>query len=211
MTEPTYEDELLGHLATAGMLTARLIATASGQQPGEGPDIRALKAAGYREQTPFDEHLRRELGEQRWAKYAPDPARIVCAALITDGAAAGRDMDALLSTAADMRAWEDDASPRLARSPGYSLTASNENSRNQLPAVPRLTRRPLSSPIQRSERAVVPPPGQLQSPCHRLPGTITSGTSSAISGGGSTQVTSTAGTWLTRSPVHTTTGTTCPP
>lgn len=116
MTEPAYEEELLGHLTAAGMLTARLITTAVGQQPGAAPDVRALKAAGYREQTLFDEHLRRELGEQRWAKYVSDPARIVCAALITDGAAARRDMHALLSKAADIRAWEDDA-----RSPSRSI------------------------------------------------------------------------------------------
>ena len=108
MTEPTYEDEFLNHLTAAGTLTARLITTAAGQQSGEAPDVRALKATGYRQQTPFDEHLRHELGEQRWAKYASDPARIVCAALITDGAAAGRDMYTLLTKAADVRAWEDD-------------------------------------------------------------------------------------------------------
>ena len=55
-----------------------------------GTDVKALKAAGYREQTPYDDHLRQVLGEQRWAKHAADPARVVCAALITDGAAAGR-------------------------------------------------------------------------------------------------------------------------
>jgi len=109
MTELTHEEEFLSHLTVGGTLAARLIRTAMGQPPsGDAPDIKALKAAGYREQTPYDEQLRHELGEQRWAKYTADPARIVCAALITDGAAR-RDMHALLAKAADIRAWEDDA------------------------------------------------------------------------------------------------------
>jgi hypothetical protein len=116
MTDLTHEEEFLGHLTAAGMLSTRLIGTATGQPVGEAPDVKALRAAGYRNETPFDEHLRRELGEPRWAKYATDPARVLCAALITDGAAAGRDMYALLSKAADMRAWEDDD-----RSPARSI------------------------------------------------------------------------------------------
>jgi hypothetical protein len=109
MTELTHEEELLSHFTAGGVMAARLLRTALGQPPGaDAPDVKALKAAGYREETPYDEHLRQVLGEQRWAKYTTDPARIVCAALITDGAAAGRDMPALLSKAADIRAWEED-------------------------------------------------------------------------------------------------------
>jgi len=116
MSDLTHEEEFLGHLATAGALAAHLARTAMGQSSGEAPDVKALKAAGYREDTPYDEHLRRELGERRWAKYVADPARIVCAALITDGAAQGRDMRQLLTKAADMRGWEDDP-----RSPARSI------------------------------------------------------------------------------------------
>jgi hypothetical protein len=117
MTEFTHEEEFLSHLTAGGVMAARLLRTAMGQAPGgDAPDVKALRAAGYREQTPYDEHLRRALGEQRWAKYVADPARVVCAALITDGAAAGHDMPALLAKAADIRAWEDDA-----RSPARSI------------------------------------------------------------------------------------------
>jgi hypothetical protein len=83
---------------------------------GDAADVKALKAAGYREQTPFDDHLRREIGEHRWAMYVADPARVVCAALITDGDKAGYDMTALLRKVAIQRAWEDDA-----RSPAKSI------------------------------------------------------------------------------------------
>ena len=117
MTDLTHEDEFLAHLATAGALAARLSRTAMGQPPGgDAPDVKALKAAGYREDTPYDEHLRQQLGEQRWAKYVADSARIVCAALITDGAAQGRDMRTLLTKAADIRGWEEDP-----RSPARSI------------------------------------------------------------------------------------------
>jgi hypothetical protein len=48
--------------------------------------------------------------------YVADPARVVCAALITDADKAGHDMTALLRKAAIQRAWEDDA-----RSPAESI------------------------------------------------------------------------------------------
>jgi len=110
MTELTHEEEFLSHLTSAGVLSARLLRAAFGLPgtKGEAADVKALKAAGYTEQTPFDEHLRRELGEPRWAKYATDPARVVCAAMITDGARAGHDMTALLARAVTRRPWEDD-------------------------------------------------------------------------------------------------------
>jgi hypothetical protein len=112
MPELTHEDEFLAHLTSAGILGTRLFRTAFGLPgtKGESADVKALKAAGYQEQTPFDEHLRKELGEPRWARYVADPARVVCAALITDGAKAGHDMTAVLRKAAVQRAWEDDAS-----------------------------------------------------------------------------------------------------
>jgi hypothetical protein len=116
MTDLTHEDEFLAHLATVGALAARMARTAMGQSAGQAPDVKVLKAAGYREDTPYDEHLRRELGEQRWAKYVADPARVVCAALITDGAAQGHDMRTLLTKAADIRGWEEDP-----RSPARSI------------------------------------------------------------------------------------------
>lgn len=116
MTELSHEEEFLNHLTQAGVLSAQLIRALTGQSAGDAADVKALKAAGYKAETPFDEHLRHELGEQRWAKYATDPARIVCAALITDGDTAGYDMKALLSKVAMQRAWEDDS-----RSPAKSI------------------------------------------------------------------------------------------
>jgi hypothetical protein len=118
MTELTHEEEFLNHLTGAGILGARLLRAAFGlpDRTGEAADVKALKAAGYREQTPFDDHLRRQLGEHRWAMYVADPSRVVCAALITDGDKAGHDMTALLSKVAIARAWEDDT-----RSPAKSI------------------------------------------------------------------------------------------
>jgi hypothetical protein len=109
MSEPTHEEEFLAQLTTAGVLAARLARAASGgQSPGAPSDVKALRAAGYTETTPFDAHLRRELGEQRWAWYIADPARIVCAAAITDAARAGHDVPALLTRVCQRRGWEDD-------------------------------------------------------------------------------------------------------
>jgi hypothetical protein len=97
VTTLTHEEEFLGHLTAAGVLSAQIVRAMTGQPVGAAANVKALKAAGYKEQTPFDEHLRRELGEQRWAKYIADPARIVCAAVITDAAKAGYDVPAMLS------------------------------------------------------------------------------------------------------------------
>ncbi len=118
MAELTHEEEFLSHLTSAGVLGARLLRTLlhpAGSR-GDAADVKALKAAGYSAETPFDDHLRRELGEHRWAMYVADPARVVCAAMITDGATAGHDMTALLRKVAIQRAWEDDA-----RSPAKSI------------------------------------------------------------------------------------------
>jgi hypothetical protein len=109
MSELTHEDEFLAQLTAAGVMATRLTRAAASQPPGAGPaDVGKLKAAGYTETTPYDEHLRRELGEQRWAWYVADRARIVCAAAITNAAQAGHDMPALLRTVCRRRGWEDD-------------------------------------------------------------------------------------------------------
>jgi hypothetical protein len=85
MTELPHEEDFLNHLTRAGVLSAQLIRAAAGQPAGDAADVKALKAAVYKAEMPFDEHLRAELGEQPWAKYATNPAQVVCAALITDG------------------------------------------------------------------------------------------------------------------------------
>jgi hypothetical protein len=109
MSELTHEDEFLAQMTAAGVMATRLTRAAASQSPGAGPaDVAKLKAAGYTETTPYDEHLRRELGEQRWAWYVADPARIVCAAAITSAARAGHDMPALLAMVCRRRGWEDD-------------------------------------------------------------------------------------------------------
>jgi hypothetical protein len=74
------------------------------------------RAAGYTETTPHDDELRELLGEQRWAAYAADPARIAAATAITDGDRAGHDMPALLAKVIRQRPWEDDD-----RSPSKSV------------------------------------------------------------------------------------------
>jgi hypothetical protein len=75
-------------------------------------DIAGLRGAGYSERTRHDDLLRRLLGEQRWAAYEADPARIAAAAAITDGDRAGYDMPALLAKVIHQRRWEnDDHSP----------------------------------------------------------------------------------------------------
>jgi hypothetical protein len=118
MPELTPEEEFLAQLSSAGVLGIRLLRLAFGlpDANGESAGVKALKAAGYQEQTPFDEQLRRALGEQSWAMYVADKPRVLCAALITDGDKAGHDMTALLSKAASWPAWEDGA-----RSPARSI------------------------------------------------------------------------------------------
>jgi hypothetical protein len=138
MSEPTHEEEFLQHVTAAGVLTAQLVRAASGQSPGGPADVKALRAAGYTETTAFDGILRQELGEQRWAWYVADPARLVCAAAITDAARAGHDVPALLGKACRRRAWEDDQqSPArsIARVLYYRIT--QEATRRTRPAAPR--------------------------------------------------------------------------
>jgi hypothetical protein len=117
MDEPAYEEEFLRHLTQAGVLSIEVYQALHGQPPGgDAKDVAALKAAGYKAETPNDAHLREVLGEPRWAKYVQDPARIVCAAAITDGAKAGYDMNALLTKVFGQREWEEDQ-----RSPAKSI------------------------------------------------------------------------------------------
>jgi hypothetical protein len=142
MPELTHEEEFISHLTSAGIVGARLLRAAFGlpDTKGQAADVKALKAAGYQEQTPYDDHLRSELGEQRWAWYAADPARIVCAALITDGDKAGHDMTALLTRAVTRRPWEDDQispSESIARVLSYRIKAelARPASRRSQPAA----------------------------------------------------------------------------
>ncbi len=53
-------------------------------------------------------------------RYVADPARIVCAAQITDAAAAGRDVPALLSRVCEQRAWEIEHRVRAGLTPAGS-------------------------------------------------------------------------------------------
>jgi hypothetical protein len=111
MTDLTHEDEFLSHLqqgAVIGARLARAFFSPAGTTSDLARQIDALRAAGYTKTTPHDDHLRQVFGEQRWAKYAADPARIVAAAAITDAANAGHDVPALLTKVVYQRAWEDD-------------------------------------------------------------------------------------------------------
>ena len=58
--------------------------------------------------TPYDDHLRTELGEQRWQQYAGDERRRDIAARLTQAAGEGHDVPALISEAVTCRKWEDD-------------------------------------------------------------------------------------------------------
>lgn len=114
MSEPTHEDETLRLINQAGVLAAQIArarAGGSGTRAGgqTAAEVSRLRAAGYTEHTPYDDLLRDLLGEQRWASYARDEARLAAAAAITDADRAGiYDMDKLLSRAVNRRAWEDD-------------------------------------------------------------------------------------------------------
>jgi hypothetical protein len=115
MSEPSHEEDFLRILTQAGVLSARVARTRlSG--PGVAADAAGLREAGYREATPYDGLLRQLLGEQRWAAYAADPARIAAAAAITDAARAGYDMPAFLAKVIRQRHWENDD-----RSPSQSI------------------------------------------------------------------------------------------
>ena len=58
--------------------------------------------------TPWDDQLRELLGEQRWKQYAGDERRRDVAASLTQAAADGHDIGALLTRAVNCREWEDD-------------------------------------------------------------------------------------------------------
>lgn len=58
--------------------------------------------------TPFDTHLKNLLGEHQWHQYAEDPRRSDIADLITQAAAEGRDVQALLSQVVTSREFEAD-------------------------------------------------------------------------------------------------------
>lgn len=114
MTEPTHEDELLQTVTQAGVLAAQTVrtvfdATGGGRSSAMNAEIARLRRAGYTEHTPHDDLLRRLLGEQRWAWYETDKARIAAAAAITDAERTGLyDMEKLLTRAVNRRAWEQD-------------------------------------------------------------------------------------------------------
>jgi hypothetical protein len=95
MNEPSHEEDFLRILTQAAVLTAR-VARIRLSGPGMAADAAGLRKAGYSEATPYDDLLRDLLGEQRWAAYAADPARIAAAAALTDAGRAGYDMPALL-------------------------------------------------------------------------------------------------------------------
>lgn len=109
MSEPTHEEEALRLLTQAGVLAAQVARGRAGGSTGMAAEITRLRRAGYTEKTPYDDLLRDLLGEQRWAWYAQDKARIAAAAAITDADRAGiYDMEKLLTRAVKRRPWEDD-------------------------------------------------------------------------------------------------------
>jgi hypothetical protein len=58
--------------------------------------------------TPWDDHLRDQLGDHRWQQYAGDKRRPDIATLLSKAHAAGHDVPALITTAVTCREWEDD-------------------------------------------------------------------------------------------------------
>lgn len=115
MSESSPEEDFLRILTQAGVLAAQ-VARVRLSGPGMAADAAGLRAAGYSEATQYDDPLRQLLGEQRWAAYATDPARLAAAAAITDAGRAGYDMPALLTKVVHRRRWEDDD-----RSPSKSV------------------------------------------------------------------------------------------
>jgi hypothetical protein len=69
----------------------------SGAQPAETPLV-----------TPYDEELRKLLGDERWDKYAADPRRNDVARLIVRATDQGRDVKALLTHTVTQREFEKD-------------------------------------------------------------------------------------------------------
>jgi hypothetical protein len=106
MSEPSHEEDSLRILTQAGVLSAR-VARILLSGPGMTAGAAGLREAGYREATPYDGLLRQLLGDQRWAAYEADPARIAAAA-ITDAGRAGYDMPAFLTKVIQQRHWEND-------------------------------------------------------------------------------------------------------
>jgi len=130
--------QLLTHLHQGAVIGARLARAIIGPANGSAlaEQAAALRAAGYTETTPYDDHLRRLFGEQRWAAYAADPARIVAAAAITDAANAGHDVPALLAKVVHQRAWEDDQISRARSLAGVlAYRIETERSRRAEPPV----------------------------------------------------------------------------
>lgn len=128
---------------------------------GTTAEVGSLSEAGYTERTPYDDLLRRLLGEQRWALYASDKARIAAAAAITDADRAGiYDMDKLLTRAVTRRPWEDDrASParsiaRLLRYRVRSEAAGKHPGILRQPPAPA----PSRAVISRTDRGDSPAP-----------------------------------------------------
>jgi hypothetical protein len=58
--------------------------------------------------TPWDEHLRGQLGEQRWRQYVGDQRRRDMAELLARAHAGGHDVPALIAQSVNAREWEDD-------------------------------------------------------------------------------------------------------
>jgi hypothetical protein len=159
MSEPTHEEELLRTITQTEVLVAQIARAKVSRSTGSGgvgadlaAEIIKLRKAGYAEHTPYDDVLRRLLGEQRWARYGGDEARIAAAASITDADRAGiYDMEKLLTRAVKRRAWEED--PRNpARSVAQILhyrvkteaAARHPSVMNEFPAVPQSTAEPES-------------------------------------------------------------------
>jgi hypothetical protein len=175
MTELSHEEELITHLTQAGVLSAQLARALLGHPgTGGGGDIAALKAAGYTEQTPWDGYLRELFGEQRWAKYTADPARIVGAAAMTDADRVGHDMHALLTTVFIERGWENDpydAARSIARILAYRITkeiGSDPTSRRSRSATPARSK-PGSSITTRQTADKHPDPHLKEKPPRTTP------------------------------------------
>ena len=87
--------------------------------------------------TPYDGKLRSLLGEDRWQQYAGDPRRRDVAALLTDAAADGRDVNKLLTAAVTMRLFEEDPQSPARRVAGvlhYRIQRALAAPRDGLPA-----------------------------------------------------------------------------
>ncbi|MBO0802845.1 MAG: hypothetical protein J2P25_07190, partial [Nocardiopsaceae bacterium] len=181
MSEPAHEEEFLATLTQAGVLAAQVARAAAGggsrgTSPAMSAEIARLRKAGYTEATPYDDLLRDLLGEQRWAKYTRDEARIAAAAVITDAGRAGiYNMEWLLTRAVIRRPWEDDpASP--ARSVAEILhyrvkteAAGRHPSIMRQPPTPGQSNADSARTDRGDSPAPPPPPGQHQAQEARPP------------------------------------------